>query len=179
MAARVLLRHRGSRSCEFPAQFLQPCAGDRTDRHHGRAFQKGARHQFLHLELHQSHQVRVYQVGLGQRDDAARNPQQAADVEVLTRLRFDGFIGGNNEQHQVDPAHPGQHVLDEALVARHVHKPQPQGRAELQVRKAQIDGDPATLFLFQAIGIDARERFHERGLAVIDMAGGADNDVLH
>ena len=47
------------------------------------------------------------------------------------------------------------------------------------VREAELDGDAAFLLFLQAIGIDAGERVHERALAVIDVAGGADDDVGH
>ena len=43
----------------------------------------------------------------------------------------------------------------------------------------QVDGDAAALFFFQAVGVDAGERFDQGGLAVVDVAGGADDDVLH
>ena len=44
--------------------------------------------------------------------------------------------------------------------------------------KAEIDGDAAALFFFETVGIRAGERFDERGFAVVDVAGGADDDVL-
>jgi hypothetical protein len=47
------------------------------------------------------------------------------------------------------------------------------------VSEAEIDGDTSALFLLKAVGIDPGERFDERGLAVIDVAGGPDDDVLH
>lgn len=34
--------------------------------------------------------------------------------------------------------------------------------------KADVDGDAAALFFFQAVGVDAGEGFDQRGLAVID-----------
>ena len=84
-----------------------------------------------------------------------------------------------DEEHQVDAADAGQHVLDEALVAGHVDEAEAEAGRELQVREAEIDGDAAALLLFEAVGVDAGEGFDERGLAVIDVAGGADDDVLH
>ena len=44
-----------------------------------------------------------------------------------------------------------------------------------QIGEAEIDRDAARLLLLQAVGIDAGQRAHERGLAVVDMAGGADD----
>ena len=45
----------------------------------------------------------------------------------------------------------------------------------VQVREAELDGDAALFFLFEPIGVDAGERAHQRGLAVIDVTGGADD----
>ena len=64
--------------------------------------------------------VGVGEIGLGQHDDAARNAQQPADVEVLARLRHHRFVGGDDQQHAVDAADAGQHRPHEALVAGHV-----------------------------------------------------------
>ena len=161
------------------AQLVEARAGGGADGDDGRAFQERAGHELLHFEAHQSEHVGVHQVRLGQRDDAARDPQQAADVEVLAGLRLDGFVGRDHEQHQVDAAHPGQHVLDEALVAGDVHEAQAQRGRQLEVREAEVDGDAAPLLFFQAVGIDPGQRFDERGLAVIDVARGSDDDVLH
>jgi hypothetical protein len=49
----------------------------------------------------------------------------------------------------------------------------------LQVRETDVDGDAAPFLFFQAIRVDARERFDESGLAVIDVPGRADDDILH
>ena len=144
-----------------------------------RAFQERALHHLFHFEPHQAENVGVHQVGLGERDHAAPDPQQAADIEVLAGLRLDGFVGRDHEQHQVDAAHAGQHVLDEALVAGDVDEAEPQVGRELQVGEPQVDGDAAALLLFQAVGVDAGKRFDQSGLAVVDVAGGADDDMLH
>ncbi len=45
--------------------------------------------------------------------------------------------------------------------------------------EAEVDGDAARLLLRQAVGVDAGQGPDQRGLAVIDVAGGADDDVLH
>ena len=49
--------------------------------------------------------------------------------------------------------------------------------ADRGVREAQLDGDAARFLFLEAIGIDAGQRLDERALAVIDVAGGADDDV--
>ena len=44
------------------------------------------------------------------------------------------------------------------------------------MRKPDIDSDAASLFLFQAVGVDTRKRLYQRGFSVIDMPGGTNND---
>ena len=48
-----------------------------------------------------------------------------------------------------------------------------------EMGEAEIDRDAARLFLRQAIGIDPSERLDQRGLAVIDVAGGREDEMLH
>ena len=45
--------------------------------------------------------------------------------------------------------------------------------------KADVNGDAAALLFFQAVGIDAGEGLYQRGLSVVDVPGGADDDGLH
>ena len=53
------------------------------------------------------------------------------------------------------------------------------GRGKFEVREADVDGDAAALFFFEPVGIDAGQGFDQRGLAVIDVPGGADDDGFH
>ena len=49
---------------------------------------------------------------------------------------------------------------------------------QVEMGKAQLDRDPALLFLLQAVGVDAGDRPHQGRLAVVDVAGGAQNDLF-
>ena len=102
---------------------------------------------------------------------------------MFASLRLDSFIGGDDQQHEVDPTHAREHVAHETLVTGDVDKAQANsaaiGGGEFEVGKADINGDAAPFFFFEAVGIDAGQRFHQRRLAVIDMSGGADDDGLH
>src|SRR5260370_19265141 len=60
-------------------------------------------------------------------------------------------------------------------MARHVDESKLTPIAQVRVGVAEIDGDAARLLFLQAIGIDAGERLHQRGLAVVDMTCGADD----
>src|SRR5262249_56401898 len=76
---------------------------------------------------------------------------------------------------KIDAAGAGQHGVDEALVPRHVDEPEHQAVGRWQVGEAEIDRDPPLLLLLEPVGVDAGERAHQRGLAVIDMARRADD----
>ena len=104
--------------------------------------------------------------------------QEAADVEVLARLRHDRLVGCHVQHHQVHAAHTGQHVAHESLVAGDVYERE-HDVAFGGVREPEIDRDAARLFLLQAIGIGPGERVHQRALAVVDVSGSAYDDVLH
>ena len=43
---------------------------------------------------------------------------------MLAGLGLDAFVGGDDQQHKVDTPNAGQHVADEALMARDIHESQ-------------------------------------------------------
>ena len=72
------------------------------------------------------------------------------------------------------PVAPGDHRAHEALVAGHVDHRQPAAGRQRQLRVAELDRDPARALLGQPVGVDAGQRADQRGLAVIDVARGAE-----
>ena len=72
------------------------------------------------------------------------------------------------------PVAPADHGAHEALVARHVDDRERQPVAEVEPRVAELDGDAALTLLGQAVRVRPRQRLDERGLAVVDVAGGAE-----
>src|SRR4051812_6526276 len=85
-----------------------------------------------------------------------------------TLLRVD------HEQEEVDAGRSRDHGAHEALVAGDVDEREAPAARELERRVPEVDRDPARLLLRQAVGVLAGQRPHEPGLAVIDVAGGAD-----
>ena len=86
-------------------------------------------------------QRRLGQVALGQDDQAAGEPEQAEDLQVLAGLRHHRVVGRDDQHRQVQPRRPGQHVADEPLVPRHVDQGQvvgPQRRATANPRSIVI-----------------------------------------
>jgi len=66
-------------------------------------------------------------------------------------LRHDTFVGGDDEQADVDASRAGDHRAHERFVARNVDDADGADAVQLQRSEAEDDGDPATLFL-QAAG---------------------------
>jgi len=107
---------------------------------------------------------------------------------VLARLRHDAFIRGHYEQRRVDASHAGQHILDEIDVSRHIDDPDrlrarrcTLGSArwwQRKPREAQIDRHLALFFFAQTIRIDTGQGQDQGRLAMVDVAGGADNSHL-
>src|SRR5690606_3058705 len=97
---------------------------------------------------------------------------------MLLRLRHPAFVGGDDEQGHVDGLYPGQHVLDEPLMTGNVHERDLalgwQGRPD----ESEVDGQTASLLLVPAIGVPLGDDSEEGRLAVIHVAGGADDAHL-
>ena len=93
---------------------------------------------------------------------------------MLLGLGHDPFVGGDDEQCDVDAGRAGEHVLDESFMAGDVHDTGLDPAGQRQGGKTEIDGDAAAFLFLPAIGIDAGERLHERCLAVVDMSRGTD-----
>ena len=94
---------------------------------------------------------------------------------MLDRLRHGAVVGGDHQQHEVDAGRPRQHVVDELLVARNVDEAEHAARRRRHVGEAEVDRNAARFFLLEAIGIDAGQGAHQRGLAVIDMPCRSDD----
>src|SRR6266508_2564424 len=151
------------------AQLVEPGARLRADRDDGRTRDELAR--LLDGELER---LLVHRVRLRDRDDAAVDPEQAQDREVLVRLRPRALVRVHDEQEEVDAGCAGDHVAHETLVSGDVDQRQSPPVRQIERRVAQVDRDAALLLLRQPVGVLARERAHEPRLAVVDVPRGAD-----
>ena len=116
----------------------------------------------------------VDRIGLCDRDDAVLDPEQREDRQVLVRLRPRSLGRVDDEKEEVDARGPGDHVPDKALVSRDVDQRQSAAVRKVERRVAEVDRDPARALLRQAIGVLPGQSPYEPGLAVVDVAGGAD-----
>ena len=105
--------------------------------------------------------------------------EEVADRGVLAGLRHHALVGGDDEERQVHARRARHHRAHERLVAGDVDDAEPQAAVELEGREAELDRDPARALLRQPVGVDPGERAHERGLPVVDVAGGAEDEGRH
>jgi len=127
----------------------------------------------------QGQPVLVHHIGFGDRNEPFPDSQQGADVEVLPGLGHHPLVGGDDQQEQIHAGGPGHHVLDEPFVPRNIHDPQGEAAGQPQRGEAQLDGDAPLLLLLETVRVDARQGLDQRGLPVIHMSGGAEDDMLH
>ena len=168
-AAGVTRRHGVGGSAEGGSKQVEPRPGLRADGH-----DLGAGHELTRLFHRDLERLRVDQIGLRHRDDAALDAEQAQDGEMLERLRSGALRRVDDEQEEVDPGRAGDHRAHEALVAGHVDERQAAPVRQLEWRVAEVDRDPAPLLLGQPVRVLAGQRPHERRLAVVDVPRGAD-----
>jgi hypothetical protein len=118
----------------------------------------------------------IDQIAFGYRYNALADTEKTANVEMLPGLRHYAIIRRDNENDNVDTARPGEHILDETLMARHVDKSE-MYVSNTELGKTEIYRNAAPLFLGKPIGVCPGQRFYQRSLAVIDMPGGADDNI--
>ena len=144
------------------------------DRHLG---QGPAGQRVAHLLGRELDHLFVDEVRLRQDDQTTVDAEQLADGEMLLRLGHHAFVRSHDEHHQVESAGPRHHRAHEAFVTRHVDHGDAGAVGQLEGGEAQLDRDAPGLLLGQAVEVAAREGVDEGGLAVVDMAGGAEDDI--
>ena len=70
---------------------------------------------------------------------------------MLAGLRLDRFVGGDDEEDEIEAGGSGEHVADEAFVAGDVDEAEADA-VLFEECEAEIDGDAAALFFGEAIG---------------------------
>ena len=160
----ALLGHTVRRLPESRAELVEPLAGLRARDDHLRAG-----HELPSLLGDELHELRLDRVGLRDRDHPLLDPEQPDDRQMLKSLRAGSLPRVDDEKEEVDTARTRHHVAHEALVARHVDERQPASVGEVERRVAEVDRDPARLFLGQPVGVFPGQRPDEPGLAVVDV----------
>ena len=177
-ARAVARRQGGAFGLQRRLQGLHVLARHRRDRQDGGVGEGSAGEGRADLGLDGGAAPGVGEIGLGQDHEAAAEPEQVRDGEVFARLGHDAVVGRHDQHQEVDAGRARHHGADEAFVARHVDEAQGVAVARRQIGEAEVDGDAALLLLGQPIGVGARKGPHQRGLAVVDVPGRADDQAL-
>ena len=154
-------------------QFVQAIAGVGGDADHGAALEGCAFQGVFNLGFDQFHQFFIDQISLGDHHQAAGDLQDIEDSQMLPGLRHDAFIGGHDQQCEVDGAHAGQHVFDKSLVAGNVDDADFPSAGQFHPGETQVNGHFPGFLFGEAVRIDAGQRFNQGGFAVVHMSGGA------
>jgi hypothetical protein len=117
----------------------------------------------------------VHPIPLGEHDHAISDAQNPSDRQMLARLRHRALVRRHDQEQQIDTRGPGQHVLHEVFVAGHVDDADLQSIAQRQGREAEIDREPPLPLFLPPVRLDPRERPHQGGLSMVDVAGGTDD----
>ena len=112
-------------------------------------------------------------------DHAAAHTEKREDIQMLDRLWHEALVRRDDKHRKVDAARAGEHGFDEFLVTRHVHHAGTAAVGKVEPREAELDGESPPLLLRQAVGVHAGEGADQRRFSVVDVTGGADDDVLH
>ena len=163
------VRPRGDRPAgpvECRPQLLDSLA--RTRRH---GHDLAASEQFGRLD---QRDLGIGEVGLGHGHDPGADAQRLEHRSVLAGLRHHTVVGGDRHQKQVDAARARDHRPYKPLVPGNVDHRQPPPRGQLEARVAELDRDPPRPLLREPVGVDSGQRAYQRGLAVIDVAGGSE-----
>ena len=107
-------------SIERPEQLVHARAGGRGGLDHFRRFEERARDMVADVETGKRGVIRVDEIDLREGDHPVRDPEQLEDAQVLLALRLPSFGRGDDEKAGVYRTDAGEHVLDEAHVARDV-----------------------------------------------------------
>ena len=172
------LGNAGRELGERPPQLGQPLPRLDGDGHDGAAREEGVREESRDVVLDQLDPVGLDEIRLGEGDHARLDAQELTDGEVLARLGHHALVGRDDEEREIDAAHPRQHVLDEPLVARYVHDLDGEAVRLFEEGEAEVDRYASRLLLGQPVGIGAGQRLDERGLAMIDVPRGAYDHML-
>src|SRR5579862_358957 len=102
---------------------------------------------------------------------------------MLACLWFDGLVGRDHKQNQIDSANPREHVTDKAFMSRDIHKSETQRISvsswQLKMSKANINRDAAAFLFFQPVGIDPCQCLDQSGFTVVYVAGRSHDDRFH
>jgi hypothetical protein len=130
--------------------------------------------QRFHIVSNERKPFRIDEIGLGERNDDARNLQQLQDQQMLPCLGHHAFVSGDYEQTEVDSSGADKHAAHEIFVTRNIDDADCADSVEREWSEAEVDGYAAPLLFGKPVGVNAGQRAHQRCFPVIDVARRSD-----
>ena len=96
---------------------------------------------------------------------------------MLACLLLDGIICGNHQQNGVHSRSACEHIPNKTFVARNVDHSKTM-RRNFQMSEAKLNRDATFLFFGKSVGINPRQCPNQRSLSVVNVACGAQNEVV-
>src|ERR1041385_2792059 len=90
--------------------------------------QKAVTDEVADFELDHLARRLVDKVAFGKSNDAVTDAEQFEDFKMLASLRHDRIVGGDDQDDKIDAGGAGEHVLDEAFMARNIDDAEAVGR---------------------------------------------------
>ena len=169
------IAHRARRLFEMRTQRVYARAGQRRDRQDLGMRQRCRRDYGFCLPRQILDSLGGCELGLREDDDATIYAEQVEDRQMLKRLRHNPVIDGDCQKGKIDPACTCEHRVNEALVAWNIDEADRLPRSRGHIGEAQVNRDAAGFLILQPVASDARQRFDQSRLAVIDVTGEANN----
>ena len=169
-------RHRGEHVVEGVPQLVEALTGGRpTRRPPGRRADRCRRARPAPGRARRGHPVGC-QVEPAEHDQAVLDAQRGDRVAVVARLRPPALVRGDDEADHRRRAESGEHVAEKALVTGHVDEGDVASGRQCGPGEAEVDGQAAAALLRPAVRFHSGERSHQGALAVVDVAGGGDDE---
>ena len=115
-------------------------------------------------------------IGLGHDRDPVPDLERIEQRQVLDGLGARSVVGRHDQHRGIDLARPDEHVADQPVVPGDVDEVELGAVGQGEVGVADVDGHPAPALLGQPVGVDPGQGPQQRRLAVVDVAGGPDDD---
>jgi len=158
-------------------KIVEPFACLSREAHHGCFFKEGPCYAIANVSFNISTLVLVSKVNLVHNDDAALDAEHAHNLDMFDGLWHDAVIGRHDEHDDIDAACASHHVVNKALVARHVNNAHAPAIGTFPDCKPQVNRHATRLFFRQLVTPAPSQASDDGGLAVINVAGSSQRDV--
>jgi len=144
----------------------------------GRPFEEGSRDDLFDIQFGKFSHFVIHEIALGEGNEAVGHAQQTEDRQVLTSLGHDALVRCHDQDDYVESGCACDHGSNQLLMPGNVDECSATTVGEVEGCKAERDGNSALSFFRQLIEVHSGQGANKRCLAVVDVTGCADDEVL-